>query len=325
MLELSAWRKASNTCGSIPASMPCPVSRTTRTRESLVRCEDTSIRPPDGVNFTEFIKRFHTTCCSRSGAPSIGSIDGSSVLTSITLFAVAAGRTVSRAASTTSLISIRSKSSRIRPALMRDKSMRSSISRLWAEALRTTALMARIRVASSKAPPWIRRAQPKMALRGVRSSWDTVARSSSFARLSISASWRASWSCLSNTARGISDRRDGDRHVEESTILGNSYGLEVIDTLTSPDAREHPILFGSPIGGNDQRDVSSDRFLGRPSKGSLRRWIPGCDDAVAGLADDDVVGRLHDRGQLPRRHFVLSPFRDVARDLRGTRCDRRHP
>src|SRR5262249_24167005 len=84
-----------------------------------------------------------------------------------------------------------------------------------------------------------------------------------------------------DTAQGIFDRRHGDRHVEESTILGDSYGLEVIDALTSPDARQHPILFCSPIVGNDQRDVSSDRFLGRPAKGSLRRSIPGRNDAVA--------------------------------------------
>ena len=180
-----------------------------------------------------------------------------------------------------------------------------------------------------------------MALRGVRSSWDTRGEELVFrsiehfgfvARLLFLPQQHGSLlfqapsladvtrhlGSADDTARGISDRRDGDRHVEESTILGNSYGLEVIDTLTSPDAREHPILFGSPIGGNDQRDVSSDRFLGRPSKNSLRRRIPGRDDAVEGLADDDVVGGLHDRGQSPRRQFVFSPFRDVARDLRGT-------
>ncbi len=50
--------------------MPWPVSLTRRCRPVPTRPIQTSTRPPRGVNFTAFERRFQTTCCRRSGSPS---------------------------------------------------------------------------------------------------------------------------------------------------------------------------------------------------------------------------------------------------------------
>ena len=66
-------RKRSNTCGSssgADADAACRVTRSTASEPSAR--SDTSMRPPFGVNFTELVSRFHTTCCRRSGSPEIG-------------------------------------------------------------------------------------------------------------------------------------------------------------------------------------------------------------------------------------------------------------
>ena len=84
--------------------------------------------------------------------------------------------------------------SRSRPPRMLDRSRRSSINRACWLAFRTMVSRARSTMAASfRAPPRIC-AHPKIEFRGVRSSWDRVARKSSLARFAASASVRASCS-----------------------------------------------------------------------------------------------------------------------------------
>src|SRR6266478_7167001 len=138
--------------------------------ESARRCDLTATLPPDGVNFTAFIRRFHTTCCRRSGAQSIVPSESSSVATSLMSLARAAGRTVSSAASIVAFRSARSKSSRMRPATIRERSSRSSTRRVWAEALRRMALMARARPAEDRVQrctELVRDGGEQLVLRGV--------------------------------------------------------------------------------------------------------------------------------------------------------------
>ncbi len=49
--------------------MPTPVSSMTISTCELTRSRTTWIRPPDGVNFTAFDRRFHNTCWRRLGSP----------------------------------------------------------------------------------------------------------------------------------------------------------------------------------------------------------------------------------------------------------------
>ena len=58
--------------------MPMPVSLTTTSTCELTRSSRTCTLPPRLVNFTPFERRFHSTCCRRSGSPEIGPAFGSS-------------------------------------------------------------------------------------------------------------------------------------------------------------------------------------------------------------------------------------------------------
>src|SRR2546425_399624 len=49
--------------------MPLPVSRTVSSKWESTRSSTRSTRPPSGVNLIALERRFHTTCCSRSGSP----------------------------------------------------------------------------------------------------------------------------------------------------------------------------------------------------------------------------------------------------------------
>ena len=97
--------------------------------------------------------------------------------------AAAAGRTASSAASITGASSMGLSSSRSLPVTILDTSRMSAISCSWMCALRSMVSSARFIPAVSSFPIRSRRVQPSMALSGVRSSCDSVARNSSFARL----------------------------------------------------------------------------------------------------------------------------------------------
>ena len=106
--------------------------------------------------------------------------------------ALAAGVTVPIAAFTTAPISTGWRSSWSLPVTIRDTS--SSWSMIWfcAVALRMMVSMA-VRISSGvSCPRWSRYAHPTIAVSGVRSSCDSVARNSSFTRLAVSATVRAS-------------------------------------------------------------------------------------------------------------------------------------
>jgi hypothetical protein len=77
----------------------------------------------------------------------------------------------------------------------------------------------------------------------------------------------------------------------------------VVDDLAAPDARQHLGLLGQPLGGDDQGDVAPDRLRGRPAEHPLGGAVPAGDDAVQRLADDGVVGPLHDGGE-PRLQLL---------------------
>ena len=103
-------------------------------------------------------------------------------------FTCEAGSIVSTAADTTLPRSTSSTSRRSLPEMIRDRSSRSSIRRACAAALRTMASRACAVLDGSTMPDWRICPQPMIALIGVRSSCDNVARNSSFARFAARAS-----------------------------------------------------------------------------------------------------------------------------------------
>jgi hypothetical protein len=117
--------------------------------------------------------------------------------------AAADGRTESRAAPTAVTRSTRLTSSWSLPVTMRETSRMSSMSWLCMRAFRSMVSTPR-RSSGSRLCPRSTAAQPTIALRGVRSSWDSVARNSSLSRLAASASSRAARSRSSRWSRSAS-------------------------------------------------------------------------------------------------------------------------
>lgn len=135
--------------------------------------------PPSGVNLMAFASRFQMTCCNRPGSPSI--VRGPAAVWNVspTFLAVASERTASSAACATLARSTGSTANRIVPARMRDVSSRSSTMCASAEALRPMAASACSARSRGSCDDSSRRVHPSTAFKGVRNSWDTVARNSS--------------------------------------------------------------------------------------------------------------------------------------------------
>ena len=103
-------------------------------------------------------------------------------------FALAAWFTDSAAALTTVVRSRARTFSRSLPETMRDTSSTSSMSLVCARAFRSMTATARAAASGGRFPCIRRAVHPTMALSGVRSSWDRVARNWSFIRFADSAS-----------------------------------------------------------------------------------------------------------------------------------------
>ena len=68
--------------------------------------------------------------------------------------------------------------------------------------------------------------------------------------------------------------------------------------------REDHVFFGLPIGGNDHPDRLADRFRGGVAEHPFGGAVPRRDDAVQVLADDGVVGRFDDPGEMAKPDVI---------------------
>ena len=187
-----------------PASMPMPVSLTTSSSTSPTRRAAIDTRPAArGVNLTAFDSRFQTTCCSRSGSPQLGMPPAlEAPLAWRTPLASAAGRIELHRGRRTS--ATRSNGPVVEAQLAADDARDCRAGpRSAGPALRVALDLLERAIAS-----WARSrrcarsscVQPRMALSGVRSSCESVARNSSFRRLASRS--RTSSSARSCSARG---------------------------------------------------------------------------------------------------------------------------
>ena len=95
-----AWRKRSNTKGRASGRIPEPESVTVKTAFVFSWASCTTTRPPRGVNLSELVRRFVTTCWSRAGSPEIGEEIGATTTSRAMPLAVAVGRAESTDART---------------------------------------------------------------------------------------------------------------------------------------------------------------------------------------------------------------------------------
>ncbi len=71
----------------------------------------------------------------------------------------------------------------------------------------------------------------------------------------------------------------------------------MLDGLAPPDSLHDLLEFVGVVRRDEDRERQADDLLGAVTIQSLRSPVPAGDDPVEALADDGIVGRLHDGGQ----------------------------
>jgi len=91
----------------------------------------------------------------------------------------------------------------------------------------------------------------------------------------------------------------------------------MIDSIATPQASEHPSLFVVALGRNEQQDRVPDDFVRPIAEETFRAGVPADDGTGQILADDRIVGRIHDRRDARSQDRGFLGDRDVAGDLRS--------
>ena len=89
--------------------------------------------------------------------------------------------------------------------------------------------------------------------------------------------------------------------MNETAVLVDADGLEVIHAFAEAQAGEDGRLFVDAIGRHKDGDRFADDFVGGPAEDALRTGVPGLNDAVEILGDDGVVGGFDDGGEASLR------------------------
>ena len=94
-----------------------------------------------------------------------------------------------------------------------------------------------------------------------------------------------------------------------ASVLALPHRLEVIDGIAAPHAGEHAIFFLLPIGGHDHADRPADDFGRGVAEQPFGRPVPRDDRAIQILADDRVVARFDDGGEMVARRVRAAAAR----------------
>jgi hypothetical protein len=104
--------------------------------------------------------------------------------------------------------------------------------------------------------------------------------------------------CADDCSLVVAYWRYCQRNVDRAAVLVPANGLVVVDPFAAADARENSRLLVEPIRRDQDGDRFADGLLRFVAEQALGPAIPGPDDAVEILADDGVLGRFHDCGEL---------------------------
>ena len=103
----------------------------------------------------------------------------------------------------------------------------------------------------------------------------------------------------------VAHRRDGQGNVEPMARLVDADRLEALDALAAADPGEDFALLLLDLRRYEAGDRLPDHFRGGIAEQALSALVPGCDDALEGLADDHVFGGVDDRRQMGTRALQL--------------------
>src|ERR1700674_3642990 len=113
-------------------------------------------------------------------------------------------------------------------------------------------------------------------------------------------------------ARSILDRRNRKGQIDQGSVLTHADSLEMIDALASSEPSNNLRFFVPSILGNDQSDVLAHGLFAGVAEQSFRALVPTRDDAVECLADDGVVGGIHNSSQQIARSPSQRSFGDIS-------------
>jgi hypothetical protein len=139
--------------------------------------------------------------------------------------------------------------------------------------------------------------------------------------------------CADNLAFGIFNRRKGQRNSDQAAMLALSNGLEMVDTLSSSDARQNFTLFALPVFRDHNCNGLTDRLFSGEAKDALGTPVPACDNAVEIFAYNRFVTGLYDGRQPAQLLFTFAKlsfdplvFGNVTIDLKhGAVTEQLHP
>jgi hypothetical protein len=95
----------------------------------------------------------------------------------------------------------------------------------------------------------------------------------------------------------VANGRNAQRHIDASAILSNADRLEMVHTLAPQQPRDNLSLLVMQLGRNEGVYRFADDLGTVITENATGTAVPAADHAVERLADDSVIGRLHDRSE----------------------------
>ena len=83
-----------------------------------------------------------------------------------------------------------------------------------------------------------------------------------------------------DAAAGVSNRRDGQRNVNQNSILALAHGFIAIDRFAAPNTLQNPRLLIDAVCGDQQCGRLSDGFFRCVPEEALGSLVKGLDDAL---------------------------------------------
>src|SRR5437879_3352817 len=98
------------------------------------------------------------------------------------------------------------------------------------------------------------------------------------------------------------------------TVFSHAYRFQTSNALSLLEAPENSRNLIGPVGRNQHGDGTSFHLFSRIAIDLLRPRVPTDNNALQRLADDRVVGGLHDRSQSDKGLLSPPALRDVPHD-----------
>lgn len=113
----------------------------------------------------------------------------------------------------------------------------------------------------------------------------------------------------------IGHRGNGQRDLNQTSVLAAALSFEMIDRLAAPDAMENIGFLMQAFGRDDYGNRFANRLLAKITEQALSPLVPGLNNAVEIFADDGVVAGF-DNGRKTTRYALRAlVIADIDQDV----------